>query len=460
MKQINLIFLVIFTLAISTSITQAQEEENKLKMSGELLTDQRILLVSPNDWTWNENRLDLRIEKKVAGYAKFYGDVWLRNLGIPEISSSSDLYNKGIIDPYNLEIREAYVELYGFLSKNLDVKIGKQRIAWGTGDRLNPTDNLNPYDLEDVLDFGRHRGSFALNLNYYFSNNFSVQGVFIPFFQPANMPLGIFASVFTGVPELPPSLTLNTFSDTILMPQYNLGESSTIGGKFKGMVGGMDFSLSYIWGIDGLPFSTYNTIIPVDPYGGVDIHSELSFVRNHIIGADIAGSIGIVGVWAEGAIFIPENEVVMTTDASALYLQPPGSVTLDSIVLKDEAYFKFVVGADYTFGDGSYLNFQYLHGFVHERGRDAINDYFMLGYEKKFFDSKLSIIPIGGGFIVSDWSDISQNYAIIYAPQIKYLATDNAELALGTYIFSGKGDNAFVNLKEYNMLSFSLRYSF
>ena len=460
MKHINLIFLVIYILAISTSITQAQEEENQLNLSGELLTDQRFLLESPNDWAWNENRLDLRIEKKVAGYAKFYGDVWLRNLGIPEISSSSDLYNKGIIDPYNLEIREAYVELYGFLSKNLDVKIGKQRIAWGTGDKLNPTDNLNPYDLEDVLDFGRHRGSFALNLNYYLNNDFSIQGVFIPFFQPANMPVGIFGTVFSGTPELPPGLSLNAFSDTISMPQYNLGESSTIGGKFKGFAGGMDFSLSYVWGIDGLPFSTYNTIIPVDAFGGVDIHSELSFVRNHIIGADLAGSIGSVGVWAEGAAFIPEDEVVMTTDASALYLQPPGSVSQDSTVLKDEAYFKFVVGADYTFGDGSYLNFQYLHGFVHERGRDAINDYFMLGYEKKFFNNKLAIIPIGGGFIVSDWNDISHNYAIIYAPQIKYQATDNAELSLGAYIFDGKGTNAFANLKDYNMLSFSLRYSF
>ena len=84
----------------------------------------------------------------------------------------------------------------------------------------------------------------------------------------------------------------------------------------------------------------------------------------------------------------------------------------------------------------------------------------MLGYEKKFFNNQLAIIPIGGGFIVSDWGDISQNYAIIYAPQIKYHATDNAELALGAYIFNGKGDNAFVNLKDYNMLSFSLRYSF
>ena len=460
MKHFNIFFLAISILTISTSITQAQEEENRLRLSGELLSDQRILIESPNDWVWNENRLDLRIEKKVAGYAKFYGDVWLRNLGIPEISSSSDLYNKGIIDPYNLEIREAYVELYGFLSKNLDVKIGKQRIAWGTADILNPTDNLNPYDLEDVLDFGRHRGSFALNLNYYLSNNFSVQGVFIPFFQPANMPVGIFGTVFSGSPELPPGMSPNSFSDTISMPRYNLGESSTIGGKFKGMVGGMDFSLSYVWGVDGLPFSTYNTIIPVNPIGGVDIHSELSFIRNHIIGADIAGSIGVVGVWAEGAAFIPEDEVVMTTDVSALFLQPPGSVTQDSTVLKDEAYFKFVVGADYTFGDGSYLNFQYLHGFVHERGRDAINDYFMLGYEKKFFDSKLAIIPIGGGFIISDWEDISQNYAIIYAPQIKYQATDNAELALGAYIFTGKGDNAFVNLKDYNMLSFSVRYSF
>jgi len=40
------------------------------------------------------------------------------------------------------------------------------------------------------------------------------------------------------------------------MPKYNLGESSTVGLRFKGFASGVDFSLSYVWGYDGLPYSS------------------------------------------------------------------------------------------------------------------------------------------------------------------------------------------------------------
>jgi hypothetical protein len=219
------IFWILLLVTVS-SVTNAQEE-NRLKLSGELLTDQRFLLESPNDWAWNENRLTLSFDKKITANSKFYSEVWLRNIGLPGITQSSDLYNKGIVDPYNLEIREAYIQLYGFLTKNLDVTIGRQRIVWGTADKLNPTDNLNPLDLEDILDFGRRRGSDAINLSYYLNNDFSLQGVFIPFFQPANMPVGFFANALTPNMELPDGMNLQSFNDTIVMPRYNLGESST-----------------------------------------------------------------------------------------------------------------------------------------------------------------------------------------------------------------------------------------
>jgi len=124
MKSINIIFGIITLFIININVVKAQEDGNNLKLSGELITDQRFLLESPNDWAWNENRLTLKFDKKITGNSKFYSEVWLRNIGLPNINSSSDLYNKGIVDPYNLEVREAYVQLFGFLVKNLDVKIG------------------------------------------------------------------------------------------------------------------------------------------------------------------------------------------------------------------------------------------------------------------------------------------------------------------------------------------------
>ena len=380
---------------------------------------------------------------------------------MPGINSSSDLYNKGIIDPYNLEVREAYVQLYGFLTKNLDVTIGRQRIVWGTADKLNPTDNLNPLDLEDILDFGRRRGSDAINLNYYINNDFSLQGVFIPFFQPANMPVGIFANILNPTMEMPDGMTLKSVSDTLMMPKYNMGESSSAGLKFKGFAKGVNFSLSYVWGYDGLPFATKNTFIPVNTLGGININSQLSYARTHIIGADLVTSIAGFGVWAEAAAFIPEKDIIMTNDLSAFYPMTPVPVTQDSLVLdKTKPYIKFVVGGDYFFSDGSYLNVQYLHGFIHERARENLNDYFFLRYEKTFLNNKLKITPIGGGFIVTDWDNIQDNYALVYMPEIAYKATINSEITVSIPIFDGKGDNLFSNLKDNNMFMFKLKYSF
>lgn len=458
MKTKNCILSLILIFAISGTINA--QEENSLKLSGELLTDQRILLNNNNDWAWNENRLTLKLDKRIAGNSRFYSEIWLRNIGLPTIASSHDLYNKGIVDPYNLEIREAYVKLNGFLTKNLDLSIGRQRIVWGTADKLNPTDNLNPLDLEDILDFGRRRGSDAINMNYYITNEFSLQGVFIPFFQPSNMPVGIFANALNPNMELPQGMVLKSFSDSLAMPKYNLGESSTAGLKFKGFAQGVDFSLSYVWGYDGLPYSAKNILTPVDLTGGTSIHSQLSFIRTHIIGADIATSIAGIGVWAEASAFMPEKNIVMTNDLSAFYPMSPVPVTHDSLLLeKNKPYLKFVVGADYNFSDGSYVNLQYLHGFIHERGNDNLNDYFFLRYEKTFLNNKLKIAPIGGGFIVTDWENIQDNYALVYMPEIAYKATDNAEITISTVMFDGKGDNLFADLKDYDIVMFKLKYS-
>jgi len=459
MKKLNL-FAVIIVLVISESVIYAQDDYN-LKISGSLLTDERFLLTDKNDWAWNENRLTLKLDKKITSRSKFYSEVWLRNIGLPNITSSADLYNKGIVDPVNFELREAYVQLSGFLSKNLDITIGRQRIVWGTADKLNPTDNLNPYDLEDILDFGRHRGSDAINLNYYFNNNLSLQGVYIPIFQPANMPIGIYANALTHEMELPQGMVLNEFSDTILMPRYNLAQSSTAGLKFKGFVKGVDFSLSYVWGYDGLPFATRNTFIPVDTFGGININSQLSFSRTHIFGVDMATSIGGFGLWAEAAAFMPDKNVIMTNDFSAFYPSSPVPVTMDSLLLdSSEPYVRFVLGGDYNFSDGSYLNFQYMHGFINERGQGNLNDYFFARYEKKFFNEKLKIAPIGGGFIVTDWNNIKDNYTILFVPEIAYQATDNVEMSLSAAIIDGKGSGVFSNLNNFDMLMFKLKYSF
>jgi hypothetical protein len=447
-------------LLIMISLGFMYAQEDPVKISGELMTDQRFLFQERNLWAWNESRLTINLDKKISDNSKFHSEVWLRNIGLPDITSSADLYNKGIIDPYTIEIREAYVQLYGFLTKNLDLTIGRKRIAWGTADLINPTDNLNPYDMEDILDFGRHRGSDAINLQYYFSNDFSLQAVYIPFFQPANLPAGMFAGSLNASMEMPPGMILEGYSDTILMPEFNFGESATAGIKFRGFTGGIDFSVSYVWSRDGLPHNTYNTFLPGNTAGSVNVNARLSYDRNHIIGADLATSIAGIGFWTEAAVFIPDKDIILLNDLSSLYPTSPEPVIIDTLILEAKPYVKFVVGGDYNFGDGSYINLQYIHGFIHERGTDALNSYFFFRYDKDFFNDKLKISPLGGAFIVTEWQDIKENYALAYMPEISYHATANTSISISPVFFDGKGDNLFSNLKNYDMFIFKLKHNF
>jgi hypothetical protein len=167
-----LIGAVLFCLPYSV---KAQEEttSDNIKWGGYLQTDNRLRLKGDNDFSWHEYRLDLKTEVKPIEKAHFYSEVWLRSLGFPTVENSADLVSKDKVSPLNLDLREAYVDLYGFLFDNLDLRIGRQRIAWGTADKLNPTDNLNPDDLEDIWDFGRHLGSDGLKASDLYSDIYS-----------------------------------------------------------------------------------------------------------------------------------------------------------------------------------------------------------------------------------------------------------------------------------------------
>ncbi|HRS53634.1 MAG TPA: hypothetical protein P5250_02885 [Bacteroidales bacterium] len=463
MKKI--IILIILFYVLGFSLIKAQDStlnvQNNLKLGGELTTDQRILLKEDNKWVWNENRLNLQLNKKNYDNYSFYSEIWLRYIDFPSINKISDLYNKSTIDPYSIELREAYLQINHFLTKNIDIKIGRQKIIWGTADKFNPTSNLNPYDLEDIFNFGNYRASDALNLNYYINNDFSIQGIYIPFFQAANLPIGIFSNVLNPKIITPTGTILNNITTNVVSPEYNLAKSSKGAFKFKGNIKNVDFSLSYVWAYDCLPTLTKSIIIPVDTMGNINIMSELNYYRNHIIGADIATSIAGIGLWAEAAAYLPEKDITMTNNLSALYPNMPTPVIIkETILKKSEPYIKFVIGGDYHFADNSYLNVQYLHGFIHEKGKENLNDYMFIKYEKRFLRDKLIISPLAGAFIVSNWDDLKNNYSIAYLPQISYKPIDDIELNMSTAIMDGKGENLFSKIKSYNMLLFKMKYYF
>jgi hypothetical protein len=131
-----------------------------------------------------------------------------------------------------------------------------------------------------------------------------------------------------------------------------------------------------------------------------------------------------------------------------------------TVALDDEPYCKFVLGGDYTFKNGLYFNGQYLHGFLHERGKDELNDYFTFRLEKTLFNDKFKIVPIGGAVAINDWDDVKNNYGLVYAPELSYFPSDNVELNIGSFIIDGKGDNMFGMIKGLDEIMFRLKVSF
>ncbi len=460
-------------------------EEPKLSVFGYIQSDDRLKF-NGGKLNFQEYRLDAKLEYKPFEKSKMYAEVWLRTYRFPELYSVNDLSDKKRLLNFDADIREAYFDIYGLFTKNLDIRVGRQRIAWGTADKFNPTDNLNPYDMEDIWDFGRHLGSNAIKLTYYLKS-FTFTGVVIPWFTPSVLPNSDWTPAFMPAYEIPEMITDTSFipgmtipiyltqgaiSDTLVMPQRNIKHYPSFGLKVKKSIGNFDLSLSYVYGRDALPLPTeMNTFITIDTFmfapevranATIDVKTKVEFPVMKVIGLDFAGSVKGVGVWGEAACFLPEKSFMKR---NLRYTAPDfgvvkDSVMSDSLVLDDKPYVKFVLGLDYTFKHGFYLNFQYLHGFMHERGPKELNDYYLLSFQWTSDNGKIKIGILNGGIQVNDYKYFKDNFAWIYMPEISYKPVDNAELILGAHLLDGSPATTFGKVTKNDDIYLKLRYNF
>lgn len=214
-------------------------------------------------------------------------------------------------------LREGYVDLpLGWMR----MRVGKQIVAWGRADGINPTDNISPKDLRLLVpdDDDRRFGVYAVG-GTFDRGRVSVSGYWLPGFQPDVVP----------VPGLPPGVTVR---EPVPGPAKTLAQGAI---KIERTGAAVDWSLSYFDGYDRSP--------DVGVASGVNGAPEI-LLRHHrirVFGGDFAGVIGRVGVRGEAAY-------TRTEDGSGrdAYTQNP--------------FLSVVVGADRTFGASLNVNAQYL----------------------------------------------------------------------------------------------------
>jgi hypothetical protein len=254
---------------------------------------------------------------------------------------------------FELGLYEASIKVSDFLVPQLDLTIGKQRIQWGTADKMNVVDNLNPVDFANFFTFdpdyfGERRPQTALNFEYYLGGNGKLQFVWLLQNPLSPLPYGYTALLqkFYGLSSLEVQKDWSR----------ELGKTA-LGLRFSKTIWNIDLGLSYFNGNSALPTLCEFSAVP--PQAGTFYYPRLQ-----VLGLDLAGEFKGVGYWGEAALVVPENingrlRVPLVIEGQVIAVE-------SSFRLLEKNYLKYVLGLDYNFGHGFYANLQFLHGFFDE----------------------------------------------------------------------------------------------
>lgn len=384
------------------------------------------------------NRFRPELSVSPAEDVYLFASLDVRSYDFPSIRSGSDLEDPERHVPTDVMLWEGYVQLWSLLVDGLDVRLGRQRIQWGTADKLNPTDVLNAYDFSDLVDFTARVPTWAALVEYYVAD-VTLTAVWSPASHPPILPRGGGAALFFGgIGPTSDGVRVTSLDVRIDEPPRGVADG-LVGLRVAGNAAGVDYSLSYVSGYDGVPFPRR---LDLEAGAGADAGEfdgvmTLGYTRSRTVGADLATEFRGVGLWGEAALVFPRAEQRLITTTV-------GSTTSEgrAPALDDRAYLKSTVGLDYTFPGGWYANAQWAHGLLFERGADGLHDYVFGRVERSFRQDELEV-ALGGALEVATWSDAGEDLGYAALPELTYAPADNVELVVGAFVVGGRGASLF-----------------
>ena len=439
----------------------------------------------------NENLIKAQLTMTIASKVKAVADVDFVWYGYSDVNNiSADTLHENV-DPYRLEAHAAFVDVYRLLP-HLDLRIGRQVVVWGAGDKFNPTNNLNSLDLSDPLLFGKALANQMIKLDYNPWGDIIISAVWVPIFRPAQLPRTA-PLALTQVQRPAPvqeqyirdqlgNLAAANPPDAInvytLQPEPSI-QNSQFGLRIAGRLLNQDVSLSYYHGRFGLPSPSF-TINADRAGGGREVNVAVMWPRMDVLGIDVAGSIEKLkglGYWVEGAVYFPQEVTYGVYNRSST--GPTGAVTfpmnadgtyrtnigpeefMRGTVIPTTPFFKLTAGLDFSWNKYLYTNIQYVHGFIDEfgagkqyyalpgegpggasRGEDRIGDYMVLGADLKLFSDAL-LIRLFGAFKIPHVDELYPKFTAVIFPQLAWAVWDATELSLGAFIFLGDSSTKF-----------------
>ncbi len=421
----------------------------------------------------NRNDLNFRLSIYPTDRVKVVIDSRFRFYGFSESEYLTDLNIRDKTDPWSLHLDEAYVSIQGVLWENLDVKIGRMALTWGTADQFNPTDNINARDFTDPLDYTTKVPNEMVEINMYPTDWLTLSVVWVPIFKhsllPSSANLG-FAVDYdddgnmyaipalpiddTGKQQLaalgellgPPSTdgTMDTsnlhFEDILInlrQPSRKI-ENSQVAAKAQFSVWDLDFSFSYYYGRFSYPVPVSAAAVVDSPTPdfqkfNIGILVDVLYPRMHVAGFDFSYSASWlfdIGIFGEMAVIFPEQ---VNFGLRAYLDGEQVSADIHNVNVPDEPFIKATVGWDYTFTSWLYVNTQYVRGFFDEfNDMYGIHNYWVMALEFKFLDDELQFRIAN----VLNCDDLSDNFF----PQLTWIIVPSVQVIAGAFVYFGKND--------------------
>jgi hypothetical protein len=360
----------------------------------------------------------LRAAPRLGPSLSLFAEGWVR---------SEDVFGDGEVDGL---LREAYL---GARHGPVDIRAGKQIIAWGRADRINPTDNLTPRDYTALVpdDEDQRFGVPAVRATF-FHGGLSLTGIWLIEFESSVVPL-----------RRPPA-------------PLRIQEREPGGGYEQGAVrfeqtgSRVDWSLSYFDGLDTSPDLALERTGPRGP------ELELSSHRVRVVGADAATAIGPYGLRGEAAYTFTEDD------------------RGDNPYIKNPFLF-VVVGADRTFLEHLNVNVQYIlrvvtryqspFGIADPLARevavqsallvnqlDRVQNSFSLRVSNRWLRETLEAELVA---VVS-----VDRFGWVLRPRVTYAITDRWRITVGGDLFGGERLSFFGNLRDNSTAFAEVRWSF
>ncbi|MCD6584470.1 MAG: DUF1302 family protein [Desulfobacteraceae bacterium] len=149
--------------------------------------------------------------------------------------NGKDDYTNDVIDEYESEIEFREVYLLGSITKNIDIKLGRQIVVWGKSDNIRVTDVINPLDMREpaMTDIEDLRLPLTMTRIDYYVGDFNISAMAIHEIRFNKNP--VFGSDFYPAPV--PAPPENKPDCTLENTEYALA--------LNGIFSGWDFSAYY-----------------------------------------------------------------------------------------------------------------------------------------------------------------------------------------------------------------------